>query len=629
MKVAKLNMDLQDKTRFAIHGKSSVKYHLKADHSVEAARWFWALNNAVQWAKDEAKEEERRRALSEQSFRQAKIEHADKQELPPPEPSSEVSSARRASSRTAPTHGPPAGTSSSSGQVNTSTPSISLSKKGAESVFDGDISDDPFGPPEGRGSSYYNPTIAEGYEDDDDSSQHLSPVTKDAFSITRESLKLHLYLLNNVATHFRVHQAQSPQTALSDPSVERAFATLENTVSEMDPLVYELMKISRDREAYWQHKLQRETERRVLWEKSMARVVREHEELQKEMLESEEKRKRTKKALKGALFSKHVEERTSASDEVTLSNDFNGMNLGPQDKVLAAEAQQKVPAEGGGDRKGADLTSAASSRPGSAQSTRRDKNTSESYKELAVLSDSESDDEMEFYDAVDYEDMEAMQEPPLEDAKAPAENSSALVLRKEKQGAIEPSFKGYEDEPRKRLKLDADNRPTLSLWVRWMNFFADDSVIIISLFADHCLSQSILKSMIGKDMTKMTLPVSFNEPTSLLQRVAEDLEYTDLLDKAVDRSDSIERLVYVGAFAASEYASTIGRVAKPFNPLLGETFEYVRPDKGFRFYIEQVSHHPPIGAAYAESSKWDYWVCPIKLSCIISPSFSVINKLSG
>jgi hypothetical protein len=31
-------------------------------------------------------------------------------------------------------------------------------------------------------------------------------------------------------------------------------------------------------------------------------------------------------------------------------------------------------------------------------------------------------------------------------------------------------------------------------------------------------------------MTKMTLPVSFNEPTSLLQRVAEDLEYTDLLD---------------------------------------------------------------------------------------------------
>ena len=118
--------------------------------------------------------------------------------------------------------------------------------------------------------------------------------------------------------------------------------------------------------------------------------------------------------------------------------------------------------------------------------------------------------------------------------------------------------------------------------------------------------QGVLKSMIGKDMTKMTLPVSFNEPTSLLYRVVEDMEYTDLLDAAAERADSAERMVYVAAFAASEYASTIGRVAKPFNPLLGETYEYVRPDKGYRFFIEQVSHHPPVGAAYAESAKWTY-----------------------
>jgi len=108
-------------------------------------------------------------------------------------------------------------------------------------------------------------------------------------------------------------------------------------------------------------------------------------------------------------------------------------------------------------------------------------------------------------------------------------------------------------------------------------------------------------------MTKMTLPVTFNEPTSLLQRVAEDMEYTDLLDTAAERLESSERMVYVAAFAASEYASTIGRVAKPFNPLLGETYEYARPDKGYRFFIEQVSHHPPIGAAWAESTKWDYY----------------------
>lgn len=48
-------------------------------------------------------------------------------------------------------------------------------------------------------------------------------------------------------------------------------------------------------------------------------------------------------------------------------------------------------------------------------------------------------------------------------------------------------------------------------------------------------------------------------------------------------------------------------MAKPFNPLLGETFEYVRPDKNYRFFIEQVSHHPPIGAAWAESPRWTYY----------------------
>src|SRR5215218_8964688 len=61
MKIARLNMDSQDKTRFEIHGKSSVKYHLKANHVVEAKRWYWTLNNAIQWAKDEAREEERRK----------------------------------------------------------------------------------------------------------------------------------------------------------------------------------------------------------------------------------------------------------------------------------------------------------------------------------------------------------------------------------------------------------------------------------------------------------------------------------------------------------------------------------------------------------------------------------------
>ena len=143
------------------------------------------------------------------------------------------------------------------------------------------------------------------------------------------------------------------------------------------------------------------------------------------------------------------------------------------------------------------------------------------------------------------------------------------------------SFEGYEDPLRLSLAPE-DNRPKMSLW-------------------------GVLKSLVGKDMTKMTLPVTFNEPTSLLQRNAEVIEYSDLLDKASAIDSSTLRLVYVATFAASEYASTVGRIAKPFNPLLGETFEYSRPDKGYRCFVEQVSHHPPISALVAESPSWSYY----------------------
>jgi hypothetical protein len=44
----------------------------------------------------------------------------------------------------------------------------------------------------------------------------------------------------------------------------------------------------------------------------------------------------------------------------------------------------------------------------------------------------------------------------------------------------------------------------------------------------------------------------------------------------------------VAAFAVSGYANTSGRSCKPFNPLLGETYEADYPDKGLRFISEKV-----------------------------------------
>ena len=51
----------------------------------------------------------------------------------------------------------------------------------------------------------------------------------------------------------------------------------------------------------------------------------------------------------------------------------------------------------------------------------------------------------------------------------------------------------------------------------------------------------------------------------------------------------------------------VDRYWKPFNPLLGETFEFIDKAQGYAVVCEQVSHHPPVSALHAESDKWMFW----------------------
>ncbi|XP_025063892.1 oxysterol-binding protein-related protein 3 isoform X2 [Alligator sinensis] len=119
---------------------------------------------------------------------------------------------------------------------------------------------------------------------------------------------------------------------------------------------------------------------------------------------------------------------------------------------------------------------------------------------------------------------------------------------------------------------------------------------------------NILRNNIGKDLSKVAMPVELNEPLNTLQRLCEELEYSELLDKAAHTPDPFERMVYVAAFAVSAYASSYYRAgSKPFNPVLGETYECIREDKGFQYFSEQVSHHPPISACHAESANFAFW----------------------
>ncbi|KAK9817890.1 hypothetical protein WJX72_003822 [[Myrmecia] bisecta] len=113
------------------------------------------------------------------------------------------------------------------------------------------------------------------------------------------------------------------------------------------------------------------------------------------------------------------------------------------------------------------------------------------------------------------------------------------------------------------------------------------------------------RDYIGMDITSLvTLPVWIMEPFSILQTMAQIMEYNEALDKASACEDPYERLAWVVGFCVGTYGS-LERTWKPFNPILGETFE-LELENGTKFFSEQVSHHPPIGAGHGENTNWTY-----------------------
>ncbi|KAI1462720.1 Oxysterol-binding protein-domain-containing protein [Annulohypoxylon moriforme] len=122
---------------------------------------------------------------------------------------------------------------------------------------------------------------------------------------------------------------------------------------------------------------------------------------------------------------------------------------------------------------------------------------------------------------------------------------------------------------------------------------------------------AFFRKNVGKDLSTISMPVSSNEPISALQRVAEQLEYAQLLDKASQQKSPKDRLLLVTAFAISHFS--VNRVKeramrKPFNPLLGETFELLRTESevpgGFRLLVEKVTHRPVRLAMHADAAAW-------------------------
>jgi hypothetical protein len=68
---------------------------------------------------------------------------------------------------------------------------------------------------------------------------------------------------------------------------------------------------------------------------------------------------------------------------------------------------------------------------------------------------------------------------------------------------------------------------------------------------------------------------------TLTQKLAETCEYNYLLTKASSAADADYRLALVAIYMATRKTNILWRSSKPFNSLLGETYELVTQDYKF------------------------------------------------
>lgn len=247
MKNAKLKLDQSDKLKFEIisSGKGSVRYHLRANHPVEANRWIFALTQAIQAGTAEAM------SLN-----------ADDGSPLSPTLSRVVSGSDRPSAGFRSTSSlelrPKMTTNSSAASINTEDDSGEDYPENSEEPHRGD------------------------------------------FEVTAHSAKVQLEILEkllgslpqNDQPWFRKDSAPEP------PSCDDPISIVKKAASSLHGTLDELVKMSQTRDTYWRGQLEREKELRRLWEENMKSLAEEQEQMEEAMNNAIEQRKMTKRALR-------------------------------------------------------------------------------------------------------------------------------------------------------------------------------------------------------------------------------------------------------------------------------------------------------------------------------------------
>lgn len=550
-----------DKLRFEVHshlpsrpGPSSTtgvdgnvqKWYLKANHYVELTRWTNALSASIEW-----------------SHRNAQSQHT-----PSIHDSSDFFDQRSLAdgSSSVRTHG-----TGTMPKKRLSTPyQNSLHDSSRRSI--GSVADEDASGPDGP---------APGHEDDEDSfdssrsaeSNNVPPHTGvievhstaiGAQLDTTASLVSALLANKGAATTSRKQEELHKELTDTIATAQESFITYKNMVEE--------------REEWWRNKLEKEHERAGIWEESLQIAAKEGEELEQELRKRGRARGRRRSMsasvwtfADGGGSTIRVPKPAKRPDVPGVQAAYDGLpepKIPPSSSLLLSTTAPAPPTAD------IDLTLVPVLPNGSRVIVPPESLFMPQSNGLrADDGEGDTDEEDEFFDAIESNTLPVTIPPTMEKSPIDADDLPP---------SIDVAMYASYAHLRERLPISADNRPPVSLW-------------------------AVLKNSIGKDLTKISFPVFFNEPTSMLQRMAEDMEFSQCLDAAAVEKDQFKRIAFVAAFAMSNYSSTIGRIAKPFNPMLGETFEYVRHDRRYRYVSEQVSHHPPMSACWAQSPIWSYY----------------------
>ena len=215
----------------------------------------------------------------------------------------------------------------------------------------------------------------------------------------------------------------------------------------------------------------------------------------------------------------------------------------------------------------------------------------------------------------------------IHNALVTSDNKPNLLLKKEtplydEDSIIDPNEDSSDedvpsvDDIKSISQIISDSHKSLSKFERGLSSQITDfydpryqipskQVIPVELKYSDTFVKDMVKSLTSK---KSSFPITYNEPISMLQKQCEKFFYCDLLNKAsADDVPSEMKIVYIIGFIAGELSQNINRFLKPFNPILGETFEFFDNERKFRFFSEQVSHNPPISAFLCESSDFVYF----------------------